>query len=74
MTNQIQYFTNQKGQKTSVIVPYKKWEELQMNLEALQNKLNVFLSIQEGIEEVKQAKKSGVKLQKLADFLNESRG
>jgi hypothetical protein len=37
-----------------------------------QNKLKVFQAIQEGIIEIKEAKKNGVELQTLSEFLNES--
>jgi len=60
------------GQDTSVIVPYNKWEKLNTDFHKLQNKLKVFLAIQEGIEEMQESKKKGEKLQTLSDFLNES--
>jgi len=38
----------------------------------LQNKLEVFLAIQDGMGELKTAKKQSKKLKTLSDFLNES--
>jgi hypothetical protein len=70
--NVMQYIVDDKGVKTSVIVPFKKWEEIISDNLKLQNKLNVFLSIQEGLSEVKAAKMQGKKLQTLSDFLHES--
>ncbi|HEX8370120.1 MAG TPA: hypothetical protein VF604_16350 [Pyrinomonadaceae bacterium] len=73
MTNQIQIYTDEKGNKTSVIVPYEDWEKINARLEILQKKLKIFSSVREGIQEVKEARKKGKKLQDLSDFINESR-
>jgi hypothetical protein len=42
--------------KTLVTVPYQEWLNLQLKLKTLQNKLRVFASIQNGINEIKEAK------------------
>ena len=73
MRNQIQIYKDEKGNNASVIVPYKDWAKLNARLDALQNKLNVFSSIRDGVLEVKEAKKNGKKLQDLSSFINESR-
>ena len=73
MKTAIQYIVDDKGVKTSVIVPYEKWERINNDYHKLQNKLKVLLAIQEGISEIKTAKKQGAKLQTLSSFLNESR-
>ena len=52
MRTSIQCIRDNKGVKTSVIVPYDKWEKLNIDFQKLQNKLKVFLSIQEGMEEI----------------------
>jgi len=72
MKSTVQYIIDERGVKTSVIVPFDKWEKINDNYHKLQNKLKVFLSIQEGLEEIKAANKRGDKLQTLSDFLNES--
>ncbi len=72
MKNTIRYIVDNRGVKTSVIVPFDEWEKINIDNHKLQNKLKVFLSINEGIEEIKKAKKKGNKLQTLSDFLNES--
>ena len=72
MRNSVQYIIDDRGVKTSVIVPYNKWEKLNTDFHKLQNKLKVFLAIQEGLEEIKNSVKKGEKLQTLSDFLNES--
>lgn len=70
----LQYYTNQQGEKTSVIVPYQQWLELNAQLEILRQKLSAFTGIQEAVQEVRQARKSGKKLQKLSEYIHEHRG
>jgi hypothetical protein len=72
MRNPMQYIVDNKGAKTSVIVPFDKWEKLNSDFLKLQNKLKVFIAVQEGFGEIKEAKIKGNKLQTLSDFLNES--
>jgi hypothetical protein len=67
-----QFIVDNRGIKTSVIVPYDEWERINTDYHKLQNKLEVFLAIQDGIGELKTAKKQGKKLQTLSDFLDES--
>jgi hypothetical protein len=69
MPNTLKYIVDENGHKSSVLVPVKVWEDLNTNYQKLQNKLKVFKSIQDGLTEVRQAKKSGKKLQTLKDFL-----
>lgn len=70
---EIQFYTDGNGNKTSVIVAYEDWLKLNQQLESLQNKLAVVTSVQAGIKEVKAARKSGRKLQTLSDFIDENR-
>ena len=53
MEYDVLYIIDEKGDKTSVIVPYKKWEEMLLSYKKLQNKVNVFQSIQNGLNEIK---------------------
>ncbi len=69
MPEALKYIVDNTGQKTSVLVPVKVWENLNNNYQKLQNKLNILNSISEGLNEVKQVKKTGRKLQTLKDFL-----
>ena len=69
MPNTLKYIVDESGHKTSVLVPVKVWEDLNANYQKLQNKLNVFSSVQEGLKEVKSVRKTGKKLQTLKDFL-----
>jgi hypothetical protein len=73
MKSTMQYIIDNRGVKTSVIVPFEKWERINNDYHKLQNKMKVFLAIQDGINEIKSAKKQGIKLQTLSSFLNESR-
>ena len=68
----MQYIVDNRGIKTSVIVPFDKWEKLNDDYHKLQNKLKVFVAIQEGLGEIKASKKQGNTLQTLSDFLDES--
>ncbi len=73
MPNQIQIYTDEHGNKTSVIVPYEDWTKMNARLKSLQEKLKIYSGIREGIQEVKEARETGRELQKLSDFINESR-
>ena len=72
MKNSMQYIVDNRGVKTSVIVPFDEWEKINDDYHKLQNKLKVFVAIQEGLGEIKASKKQGDELQNLSDFLNES--
>jgi polyhydroxyalkanoate synthesis regulator protein len=72
MAHALKYMVDEKGDKTSVLVPLKTWEKINQEYALLQNKLRVLTSLKNGIKEVKEAKKSGKKLQTLKDFLRES--
>lgn len=63
---------DENGEKTSVLVPLKTWEKINNDYSKLQNKLTVLTGIKEGFAEIKDAKKTGKKLQTLKDFLSES--
>jgi hypothetical protein len=72
MAQPIKYMVDEKGQKTSVLVPLTTWTKINEDFTKLQNKLTVLLGIKSAFNEVKSAKKSGKKLQTLKDFLSES--
>ena len=63
---------DENGDNTSVVVPLKTWEKIKQDYSRLQSKLNVLTGIKAGLAEVRDAKKSGKKLQTLKDFLRES--
>ena len=72
MAQPIKYMVDEKGQKTSVLVPLTTWTKINTDYTKLQNKLQVLLGIKSALNEVRQSKKSGKKLQTLKDFLRES--
>jgi hypothetical protein len=74
MASALKYMVDENGDKTSVLVPLKTWEKINQDYSKLQNKLKVLTGIKEGLAEVRDAKKSGKKLQTLKDFLRESNG
>lgn len=65
----LNYMVDENGQKTSVLVTSKVWEDMNINYQKLQHKLVAMTSLQEGLKEVRAAKKSDRKLQTLKDFL-----
>ena len=71
MKSSVQYLVDDNGNATSVVVPLRQWERLNKQRKQLEKKLQVFMSIRQGIAEVKQASRNGRKLQSLTDFLNE---
>jgi len=74
MASALKYMIDENGDKTAVLVPLKTWEKINQEYSKLQNKLSILTGIKEGFKEVKEAKKSGKKLQTLKDFLRESNG
>jgi hypothetical protein len=69
MAQPLKYIIDDPGEKTSVLAPIKICEELNINYQKLQKKLNVFKSIEQGLKEVKSSRKSARKLQALKEFL-----
>jgi len=72
MSQAIKYMVDERGEKTSVLVPIKTWTKINDEYNKLENKLNVLMGIKSAINEVKMARKTGKKLQTLKDFLRES--
>ena len=72
MAQPIKYMVDEKGEKTSVVVPLNTWTKINNDYNKLQNKLKVLLGIQAAFDEVKLSKKSGKELSTLKDFLREN--
>ncbi len=72
MGSALKYLVDEKGDKTSVLVPFKTWKKMNLQYSQLQKKLKIFTDIKTGLKEVKEAGKSGKPLQNLKDFLRES--
>jgi hypothetical protein len=68
----MQFVVNQKGVKTSVIIPFEEWERINVDYQKLKKKFEVFESITKGIEEIKSPNKRRRKSKTLSEFLNES--
>ena len=71
MESALKYVIDDNGHRSSVLVPIKDWDEINKKYTALLNKVSIMTGIQKGLQEVKQAKKTGKKLQTLKDFLHE---
>lgn len=74
MQTRFQIYTDADGNKSSIIVPYDEWTKLTGKVKRLENKLKVFSGIRDGISEVNQSRRTGKQLQRLSDFIDESRG
>lgn len=72
MITNIQYIVDNSGSKVSVILPYAEWEQLNSEYQKIQNKLAVLQGVKDSMQEINEAKETGIKLQTLTDFLNES--
>lgn len=72
MAGTVKYVKDQSGQKTSVLVPFKVWDDLNTKYKKLQQKLKIMNGIHQALREVQQSGKTGKKLQTLKEFLSES--
>lgn len=72
MEKALQYIVDDKGNKSSILVPIPVWNDINDKYSKLLKKVQVLTGIQKGLKEVAEARKSGKKLQSLNDFLNES--
>ena len=72
MSSPIKYMIDDRGTRTSAIVPIKTWMKINEDYKKLQKKLDILVGIKGALQETKDAKKTGKKLQTLKDFLNES--
>ena len=64
MTTPLKYMIDEKGQKTSVLVPIKTWDRINEDYSKLQNKLNFIVDLKDAFQEIQ----SGKKLQTLKMF------
>ena len=71
MSTALKYIIDDKGHKTSVLVPVKTWDDLNEKYKKLNKKLAILTGIQEGFAEVKEKRLKGQSLQTLSDFLSE---
>ena len=59
MPNALKYMIDEKGNKTSVLVPLKTWEKINQEYTKFQKKIKVFTGINAGLNKIKEVKKSG---------------
>ncbi len=72
MGKELKYVVDKSGNRSSVLISISTWEDLNDKYNKLLKKVSTLTGIQKGLKEVKEARKSGKKLQTLKDFLNES--
>jgi hypothetical protein len=68
MSSAVKCIIDDNGNKTSVLVPVKVWEDLNTNFRRLQVKVAIISGIYDGLSEVNRNKRSGKKLQTFKDF------
>ena len=71
MPQPIKYMIDEKGHKTSVLVPLKQWNKIHQDYIKLQNKIQVLTGIKSALQEIKKAQKTGKKLKTLKEFIHE---
>ena len=69
MGSELKYIVDEKGNKISVLVPIKAWNKINEDYIKLQNKLKVLTGLKNGFAEVKDAKRTGKKLQTLRNLV-----
>jgi hypothetical protein len=71
MNINFQIATDNKGKKSSVIMPYRDWELLQNKIAKLESEQKILLGLKDAMLEVKQIIKGKKKAKSLESFLNE---
>jgi len=69
MTAPLKYIVDDSGNKTTVLVPVKVWDDLNSNYRKLQSKLDILSGLRDGLAEVSKSNTSSKKLQTLKAFL-----
>lgn len=72
MITSLKYLTNEKGQRSAVIVPIKTWNESQKKLKSIQKEIEIISGIRDALHEIKSIKLKKKKLPTLSSVLNES--
>jgi len=67
----IRYVTDTAGKRREVIIPYKTWTSLTGELEALREKQEILMGLQQACREIKKQEKGELKEQTLDEFLDE---
>ena len=64
---QVQYITDNKGKKKSVVVPFRDWENIQKEM----SKQRAMLGIKSAVEEVRQMKEGKKRMRSMGKLLDE---
>ena len=72
MKSNVQYLTNEAGERTAVVVAYAEWQKLQRRQQQLRQKLQIMQGISAGFAEVKGAQRAGQPLPSLRKFLDDA--
>jgi hypothetical protein len=72
MRTALKYMIDDKGQKTSVLIPIKTWDKINEDYKKMQKKIKLITGIRKALAEIKSNKKSGKSFQSLKEFLSES--
>lgn len=67
----LQYLTDQKGTAQAVQLPLADWQRVMNRLNKYEQAFKLKADLQEGLDQVRQMRKSSQPKQTLADFLNE---
>ncbi len=63
----VSYVTNERGKPTAVLIPLKKWDEVQHSLE----KLKILEDLKKGFKEMAQHKKGNLKTPTTSQLLKQ---
>ncbi len=70
----IQFVTNSKGERTSVLIPYKEWDAINKEREDLKNKLEeaeLSLRYKQAFQDARLFEEGKLKTHPIADLLDE---
>lgn len=72
MNNNLQYLTDESGNKTAVVVPYREWLALNKEHDRLKQLVKIKSNLKSAFVEFENLKNGKEKLITLSDFLDES--
>jgi D-tyrosyl-tRNA(Tyr) deacylase len=72
MNNNLQYLTDENGNKTAVVVPYREWLALKKERDKLKQLVKFKTNLKSAFVEFENVKNGKEKIITLSDFLDES--
>ena len=69
--DKIKYITDEKGEKTAVVVPLSQWKTMSENIEEFEEYIKVKNSLNKGFKEVKEIESGEVEGKSLSSYINE---